>query len=210
MSGAPGPRRRTPTQERSRDTVEAILTAATGLIVEQGITSLNTNAVARRAGVSITAVYAYFPDKWAIVHELSARFERIRGDFLASAFVDMMAAEDWRATLRTNWRALARFRVEVPGGLALRKALNATPELAAIDRAQSERAARGFVAVIRARRPDIAEDEAYRVSWAATIAAGVLIDDVCWTGEIDEAKFEAACELGCAYLAPYLDPPTRA
>jgi AcrR family transcriptional regulator len=202
-------RRRTPAQERSRETFEAICAAAGALLAEGGITALNTNAVAQRAGVSITAVYAYFPDKWAIVQELFDRFERLRSEYIAVAFAGLRGVEeDWRLGLTTAWRALARFRVEVPGGVALRRAVDATPRLGEIDRAWSERAAWDFVAVIRTRRPDIREEEAYRFAWAATVVAGALLDDVCVTGEIDEVKFEAASRLMLDWFAPFLDEPT--
>lgn len=200
------PGRRTPTQERSRETFEAICTAAADLIEEGGLVALNTNAVAQRAGVSITAVYAYFPDKWAIVHELFDRFERLRVDYLEDAFEGLRAAQDWRAGLVEAWRALVRFRVEVPGGVALRKAVDSTPRLGELDRAWSAHAARDFADVMRTRRPDIGEEEAYRVSWAATIVAGALLDDVCVSGAIDEIKFEMAASLMLRWFAPFLDP----
>ncbi len=197
--------RRVPAQGRSRETFEAICAAAAELIAEGGLTALNTNAVAQRAGVSITAVYAYFPDKWAIVQELFDRFERLRTEYLETAFADLRTADDWRLGLTVAWRALVRFRVEVPGGVTLRKAVDATPRLGEIDRAWSDRAARDFAAVIQARRPEVGEEEAYRVAWAATIVAGSLLDDVCITGEIDEVKFETAVRLMLGWFAPFLD-----
>ncbi|MEI7744732.1 MAG: TetR/AcrR family transcriptional regulator [Chloroflexota bacterium] len=199
-------RRRVPSQERSRETVEAVCAAAAAIIEEDGLTSLTTNAVAKRAGVSITSVYAYFPDKWAIVHELSDRFERARGDYLADAFADLGAMADWRTELTGIWRRLARFRVEVPGGVALRRAITATPRLAQLDREQTARAAADFAATIRARRPDIDPDEASRVAWTASVAAGALIDDACWSGEIDEARLATGTRLMIGFLAPCLDP----
>jgi AcrR family transcriptional regulator len=203
-------RRRTPSQVRSRETFEAICAAAADLIADEGITALNTNAVAQRAGVSITSVYAYFPDKWAIVQELFDRFERLRVEYVADAFAQLQTAEDWRAGLVDAWRRLVRFRTEIPGGVALRRSADATPSLGEIHRAWSDRAARDFAAVIRARRPDVDDDEAYRVAWAATLVAGRLLDDVCVTGEIDEVKLKTATRLMLDWFAPYLDPPGAA
>lgn len=66
------PRKR-PLQERSRETVEAILTAAARVLVKDGYDATTTNKIAARAGVSIGSLYQYFPSKEAIVAALVER-----------------------------------------------------------------------------------------------------------------------------------------
>ncbi len=200
-------RRRIPSQHRSRETVEAICAAAAVIIEEEGLTALTTNGVAKRARVSITAVYAYFPDKWAIVHELFERFERQRVDYLEDRFAGIATTPDWRSTMRATWDALVGFRMEVPAGVPLRQAISATPQLRRIDLDGTERAARDFAAAMLVRRPDLAPDTAHQVAWTATIAAGAIFDDVCRTGEVDLAKLEEGKRLLIGYLAPYMDLP---
>lgn len=65
--------RKTPRQERSRATVEAILEAATEILIRDGYATLTTNRIAERAGVNIASLYQYFPGKEAIVAELRRR-----------------------------------------------------------------------------------------------------------------------------------------
>jgi AcrR family transcriptional regulator len=65
--------RKLPRQERSRATVDAITQAATYILVKSGWERLTTNAVAERAGVNISSLYQYFPNKQAIVAELQRR-----------------------------------------------------------------------------------------------------------------------------------------
>ena len=65
--------RRSPRQERSRETVEAILEAATQVFERHGYAVGTTNRIAERAGVSIGSLYQYFPNKDAIVVELMRR-----------------------------------------------------------------------------------------------------------------------------------------
>lgn len=62
-----------PRQERSRATVEAILEAATDILIRQGASRLTTNRIADRAGVNIASLYQYFPGKDAIIAELRRR-----------------------------------------------------------------------------------------------------------------------------------------
>jgi len=65
--------RKTPRQERSRATVEALLEATTDILIREGYTKLTTNRIAERAGVNIASLYQYFPGKDAIVAELRRR-----------------------------------------------------------------------------------------------------------------------------------------
>ena len=58
--------RKTPKQARAQVTVDAILTATAELLVELGYERTTTNAIARRAGVSIGSLYQYFPNKEAL------------------------------------------------------------------------------------------------------------------------------------------------
>src|SRR5262245_11395097 len=65
--------RKTPRQDRSRATVEALLEATADILVRQGYAKLTTNRIAERAGVNIASLYQYFPGKEAIVAELRRR-----------------------------------------------------------------------------------------------------------------------------------------
>lgn len=63
------PRKR-PRQERSRATVDSVLTATARVLVKRGFDGLTTNAVAEAAGISIGSLYQYFPNKEALVAAL--------------------------------------------------------------------------------------------------------------------------------------------
>ena len=63
--------RKLPKQERSQATVEAILTATTRILTEEGYDQFTTNRVAELAGVSIGSLYQYFPNKEALIFALA-------------------------------------------------------------------------------------------------------------------------------------------
>ena len=65
--------RKTPRQPRSSETVASILEAAAQILETKGFEGFNTNAVARRAGVSIGSLYQYFPGKDAMMIALMRR-----------------------------------------------------------------------------------------------------------------------------------------
>jgi AcrR family transcriptional regulator len=70
--------RKSPQQDRSKATVEAILEAAAQLLVELRYARMTTAKVAARAGVSVGSLYQYFPSKDALIGALVARkFARV-------------------------------------------------------------------------------------------------------------------------------------
>src|SRR5262245_13845859 len=81
--------RRKPTQARARATMETIFEATARIIERDGITALNTNRIAERAGVSIGTLYEYFPNKDAILIAMArqrlAKDERLVRHALAAA-----------------------------------------------------------------------------------------------------------------------------
>jgi AcrR family transcriptional regulator len=68
----PSPRK-TPRQERARRTVEVVLVAAAQVLARRGYAGATTDAIARRAGVSVGSIYQYFPNKDAIFVALAKR-----------------------------------------------------------------------------------------------------------------------------------------
>lgn len=65
--------RKSPSQERSRRTVERILDAAARIFHEQGYAGATTNDIADEADVSIGSLYQYFPNKDALLVALTKR-----------------------------------------------------------------------------------------------------------------------------------------
>ncbi len=65
--------RKQPSQERSRATLDAILTATARVLQRDGFDRASTNRIADAAGVSIGSLYQYFPSKEALVAALADR-----------------------------------------------------------------------------------------------------------------------------------------
>lgn len=71
--------KKTPTQGRSRQTVEALVEATALTIAERGWAGTTTNHIAAKAGVSVGSLYQYFASREDL---LSALVERERGRFM--------------------------------------------------------------------------------------------------------------------------------
>jgi AcrR family transcriptional regulator len=77
--------RKEPTQERSKATVDAILSAAIQVLSSLGFDSATTNRIAERAGTSVGSIYQYFPNKESLasalvdryVHKHAGKFEEL-------------------------------------------------------------------------------------------------------------------------------------
>ena len=65
--------RKLPQQDRSKFTVDAILTATAHILTEEGYDKASTNRIAERAGISIGSLYQYFPHKASLIAALRDR-----------------------------------------------------------------------------------------------------------------------------------------
>lgn len=120
--------RKTPSQPRSKFTVEAILDAAAQVLLEIGYSNASTNKIADRAGVSIGSLYEYFPGKEAIFAEVRRQEDRRLFD-LAASHPEPQTVKDW---LREHNAMYIEF---VRSNLALHAALlNEVPQFAIVQK----------------------------------------------------------------------------
>lgn len=67
-------------QERSQQTVQRVLDAASSLLSRMPLEEVTTTAIAGEAGLSIGALYRFFPDKQTIIDAIAVRhLEEFRG-----------------------------------------------------------------------------------------------------------------------------------
>ncbi len=72
-SGKRLPVRRAPVQRRGASTVEAVLRACSALLERLPLDEVNTTRIAAEAGLSVGALYRFFPDKQAILDAVAVR-----------------------------------------------------------------------------------------------------------------------------------------
>ena len=194
---------RTPVQQRSRHTVEKILDGADEVLAVDGMPSFTTNAVALQAGVNIATVYAYFPDKGAIVYALAQRYEAARATFMSERLVGL-GAMGWRESLVATLTATAEFRVAQPGDTVLRRALMSTPEFRQIhedyDARVTDRAAQYLMVV----NPDLSVEDARRIALVKVVASREVLDLACSSGQVDQGLLNELISMLTSYLGPHL------
>ena len=95
--------RKLPRQARSKATVDAVVTAAAQVLIEQGYEGATTMRVAERAGVSIGSLYQYFPNKESLIAVLIERHADQIVEIMERALNDPA-----NATLEDGLRAIIR------------------------------------------------------------------------------------------------------
>lgn len=121
-----------PAQSRATETYEHLLEVAAQVLADVGFEKLTTNLVCERAKLSPPALYRYFPNKYALLHELGRRLMD-RQNALIPQWVSPAAfhgtAEELEDALAGLLLATYRVTCETTGGIWIMRALRAIPML---------------------------------------------------------------------------------
>ncbi len=105
--------RKFPQQDRSRETVDALLEATSQILVKDGYDHASTNKIALKAGVSIGSLYQYFPNKESLVAELIERHHNEMADICRVAMAKFADAE-LAVLIRETVKAMVAIHVVNP------------------------------------------------------------------------------------------------
>ena len=141
--------RRVPKQVRSRDRVARILEVTSQLVVESGVESLTTRAIAATAGIPVASLYQYFADKEAILVALVERDVAEMDDQVAR---DLRALRmlSVRAIVETTMRAFVKVYHRRPAFVMIYLRGRTNPEIRDFCRAHNRRVARELFEFARA------------------------------------------------------------
>lgn len=121
-----------PRQERAKRTYEAILTAAAELLVEVGVERISTNLIAERAGITVPALYRYFPNKYAVINALGAGLMDRQNEIFQEWVETYYSPSQPDRLLSHIYEVLRKtydVTLEQPGGLEISQALRAVGPL---------------------------------------------------------------------------------
>jgi AcrR family transcriptional regulator len=133
--------RRTPNQARSRDTLETVLRAAGAAIERDGLDRLTTRRIAELAGISVGALYEYFPNKQAVVYALVADWMERVFAVLDGLHPRHGATQDVLTYLGSQIDRMTQLYRDQPGLSALVTMVTSMPELHDAVRMHDERSA---------------------------------------------------------------------
>ena len=106
--------KRSPTQKRSIERVESILSAAKSLIGEKGSAGLKIQEIAERAGVTAGSMYQYFPNKAAIIKALAEEFMEEVSGMLEENMPEFTSKEEYVSASKTIFKQYYLRHAEEP------------------------------------------------------------------------------------------------
>ncbi len=197
--------RRAPMQERSRATFDRILTTAAEILEERGLHGFNTNLISERSGVSVRAIYRYFPNKHALVVELARRMEAAWRAALAEGLELADPANDWRAAWCGYIDGFVAAVRRTPGGVAVVQAMRVDPDLRAVDDEANAQYVRDVARALVERRPRIARAEAQATAAVLIESAVGVVNAALEEGPVRAARMiELLKQMQLALLARVL------
>ena len=124
--------KKAPEQKRSQETYERILHVTAGLLADVGVERLSTNLVCQQAGLAPTALYRYFPNKYALLHELGVRLMNAQNVLVEQCLTRQALTEPathLQPAMVALFLATHRVTMDTRGGVWIMRALRAVPAL---------------------------------------------------------------------------------
>jgi AcrR family transcriptional regulator len=192
-----------PRQERAKRTYESILVAAAELLIEVGIERVSTNIMAERAGITVPALYRYFPNKYSVLHALGANMMDKQNEACVEWFEQCVQLEDPRAMLGSVGNLL-RMTYDVTrdqlAGLEIIQSLRAVGPLQDL-RLTSNRLVADQFAEVTAEIFSWQLDEALRVQSRLGVEVGYGVVELAL--EEDTLSVDAVLEQGATMIQLY-------
>jgi AcrR family transcriptional regulator len=195
-----------PVQQRAKQTVDLILDTAAILLEEVGVDAFNTNLLAERAGVAVRSVYRYYPNKLAVVVALYERHLAAWEPHFDDTLRDLADPSEnpldaWDAMIDRYVKFL-----EMDAGRAIRRSVQALPELSDIDRLDNDRGAKQVAVALQARGVEADGDHLEAIGHVLINSCVAVIDEaLSSSGRASAGAVEVLKRMHRSYLSWFLD-----
>ena len=155
--------KRAPSQARAVETYERILSVCADLLGEVGIERVSTNLICQRAGITPPGLYQYFPNKYAILHELGLRLLRHQRLLLlpwARPETLALPEEELTESLARLFLSMLEVTRLMPAGVWVTRAMRAVPSLQATRLHAHAQTTELLLQALRESYPRIDEEQA--------------------------------------------------
>jgi AcrR family transcriptional regulator len=192
-----------PSQDRARNTFETILSITGDLLSEVGFERLSTNMICKRAGLTPPALYRYFPNKYAILHELGRRLMEAQDqavfDWLREGGIDTQSFEASAESILRIQRRVNEITKSFPGGAWVVRVMRVIPVLKEVRLESRDLVSEEILEALRQNLPDIPED---RLAMATKLTIELMFSATEMALENPEREDEITQEV-CFLVASY-------
>lgn len=192
-----------PAQRRARETFNRIVAGAVDLLLESGIAGLNTNAVADQAGVNVASVYSYFRNKESILFFLAEYYENSRVALVAAGTARMRAGSAWVPILSEIIDSMVEFRIEHPGCVVVRRAVESLPGSPDFDGVSTRQAAEVLSRAFARLGGSVPLGQLQKIAHFYTDTVTATVDRAFSVVPHDSEAIEFLKEMSAAWLAVY-------
>ena len=196
-----------PVQKRAQNTLELILDTAGAVLDEVGIDAFNTNLLAERAGVAVRSVYRYYPNKLAVIVGFAER----QADQWQESFGGLLATmRDPKESALDVWErildAYVAFLEGKRGRSAIRRAMQALPQLCEVNRRDNDFLSREVALALKARGVQQPLARLRAVGRLLLETSDAAVDDaLSRKGRVPTAVLDELKLMHRSYLAFYVD-----
>jgi AcrR family transcriptional regulator len=178
--------RRHPSQARAQRTFGTVLDAAVALIERDGVERATTRRIALAAGVSIGAVYEYFPNKESIVLHLGTDWLRRIREIIEALHPSRSSIPDLLGYLNRTMDDVARLYCDQPGLLAVVRLIGAIPELREAEHAHDAAVIASVTSAMRHYAPN-ADPAEVQSAAACVLIMGHGVLSACLVAQVGDA-----------------------
>ncbi|PJZ68764.1 hypothetical protein CH373_03660 [Leptospira perolatii] len=167
--------RRKPSQTRSRERVDLILNTARDLIGQFGNDAVSMREIATNAGIPISSVYQYFPDKSSLLMRIMTDYFESIHTALRNEISEINDLEALFEAVPKSLKVFVNFFVEDPALSNIWAGIQADPKLVKLDADDSYRNADLFSDVILKAIPALKKSEVKPFALFFTHTVGSLV-----------------------------------
>jgi len=196
-----------PVQGRSRKRAQQILDVTGQLLERVGFDDLNTVVIAKEVGISVGALYHYFPNKYAIMHAMGMRWldeiEKVLSEYHSWDIEGMPLQDVVSQMIGLNFKVYKKQKAI----LTLVQAMFSVPELRELDRQHDDMVISAIAQIFK--RLGINKQLKERVRLAELyheLTHALFLVMNCTKGEPLKRSQHDLNVMVCSLLRPYLKP----
>ncbi len=153
--------RRKPSQERGKEKVDLILSAAKVLIGSRGNDAVSMREIAKHCGIAPSSIYQYFPDKNALLSAIMLEYTGQVREMIEATFSTVSNFEEITAAIENGVDGFYKMFIDEPLLATLWSSVQANTVLRDVDIADSKFIAQRLTDILCELYPHLQRNEVY-------------------------------------------------